>query len=446
MREEIAERLADRIVSLKAEDVPAASFYAARRCLVDALGCAAAGRTQSVVALAGSWVERTYANGCSSIWFGERRSSPTGAAFVNATAASILDLDDGHRTALGHPGAAIIPAVLAQGQEQGSTLQDMLLAIVAGYQVGIECAGMRSAAAQATVATGRWSAIGVAAALAKLRGFDVEHASHALTIAESHAPNLLAADYSGFQGGHVKEGIPWSVLTGFAATELSGSGFRGYWKCFSNPGMYRDWEETAAQCPRLFIDTVYFKRYACCRWTHSAVDAAIELAARLPSGTQIQSISIETFARAATLPNQAQPKDLISAQFSVPFAVAVALTHGAAALLPMNPCLLSDLPVRRLAQNINVKVDIELDRMYPNKAPARVRIDSAQGSLETVVVSPVGDYDNPLSDEALIAKAMRLAGQDRPSLSRTSLEGLLEATISAGALFTAISAPAGASE
>ena len=43
--------------------------------------------------------------------------TPSIAAFANSAAASALDLDDGHRAAGGHPGAAVIPAVFAVAQE-----------------------------------------------------------------------------------------------------------------------------------------------------------------------------------------------------------------------------------------------------------------------------------------------------------------------------------------
>ncbi|RYY72747.1 MAG: MmgE/PrpD family protein, partial [Comamonadaceae bacterium] len=176
--------LAARVAGLQAADVPASTFEAARRCLVDVLGCAAAGRAEPAVRAAHRWATETYAGGTSSVWFDGARLTPVAAAFVNASAASILDLDDGHRAAAGHPGAAIIPAALAVGQALGASMENILLAIIAGYEAGVGCASLRTPAAQANVATGRWSAIGVAAAVARLRGYDVERTRHALTVAE----------------------------------------------------------------------------------------------------------------------------------------------------------------------------------------------------------------------------------------------------------------------
>ncbi|WP_439590491.1 MmgE/PrpD family protein [Hydrogenophaga sp.] len=420
-----AEWLAAQVTDLSAEEVTEPTFHAARRCLIDALGCAAAGHNEPAVRSALQWARQTYATGPSTVWFAEDSLTPVGAAFVNATAASILDLDDGHRAAAGHPGAAIIPAALAQGQAQGASLRDILLAIIVGYEAGVRCAVLRTQAAQATVATGRWSAVGVAATVAKLRGFDGERTRHALTIAEAHAPNLLAADHSGFQGGYIKEGIPWSVVAGFAAADLAGHGFKGYDASFSNPAMYRG-RAPGDDPKRLLIETTYYKRYACCRWTHSAVDAAIELNAGRPPTARIDRIVIETFERAFSLPNHVQPADVISAQFSLPFVVAAGLVRGSHALMPMDAVMLSDPEIIGLAERIQITVDDELERMFPAKVPARVRIEWSDGSRELLVVSPLGDHDHPLSDRALMEKALHLANCNGvETLSTALLEEIL---------------------
>jgi 2-methylcitrate dehydratase PrpD len=441
MPQEVSALIASKVTSLDAATVPEATLHAARRCLVDALGCAAAGQHHPAVAAATRWAEQSFAAGASPVWFTTRGLSAIGAAFVNATATSILDLDDGHRVAAGHPGAAVIPSVLAEARLRKSSFDEILLAIIAGYEVGIGCAAMRSAEAQATVATGRWSAIAVAAALAKLRGFDAATTQHALTIAEAHAPNLLAADHAGFRGGDVKEGIPWSVVTGFGAAGLAESGKQGYEASLGNPGMYRAWDgDVVFGGKSFFIDNTYFKRYACCRWIHSAIDAAIDLKRELPAGASLLSISVETFRRAATLTNLRQPADLISAQFSVPFAIAVGLERGADALLPMHADVLADPAILRTASKVNVSIDPDLDAMYPLKVPARVHLESTHGSSSKLVVSPVGDYDNPMSDAALIDKAIHLASRSRVELARPQMQSLLSRTCAAEELHDAFSA------
>src|SRR5687768_12595799 len=68
--------------------------------------------------------------GKAQLWLGTTRTSASEAALVNGVAAHALDYDD---VALrGHPSAALVPAILAVGQELGSPGAQLLDAYVAG--------------------------------------------------------------------------------------------------------------------------------------------------------------------------------------------------------------------------------------------------------------------------------------------------------------------------
>ncbi|MCK7469781.1 MAG: MmgE/PrpD family protein [Desulfomicrobium escambiense] len=99
--------------------------------------------------------------GSADIWFGGGRRQAAFAAFANSAAASALDLDDGHRAAGGHPGAAVIPAVLAVAQEVQAGWSEVLAALVAGYEVGVRISAARDFSALDTL---------VDRALVRLRG------------------------------------------------------------------------------------------------------------------------------------------------------------------------------------------------------------------------------------------------------------------------------------
>ena len=91
------------------------------------------------------------------VWFSTGRLHPTGAAFVNSTATSILDLDDGHRGPLGHPGAAVIPSALAVAQETNASGLALLASVVAGYEV---CTRVGASERRRSYHTGNWSGFG----------------------------------------------------------------------------------------------------------------------------------------------------------------------------------------------------------------------------------------------------------------------------------------------
>src|SRR5580704_9584004 len=64
-----------------------------------------------------------------------RRLGATGAAWANGVLANALDFDDGHRLTKGHPGAVVIPAALAAAQLADADADELLVAIVVGYEV-----------------------------------------------------------------------------------------------------------------------------------------------------------------------------------------------------------------------------------------------------------------------------------------------------------------------
>jgi 2-methylcitrate dehydratase PrpD len=126
---------------------------AAYRCILDLLSAARAGIGDPGAAAIRCMALATMRIGNAPIWFSGLSSSVIGAAWANSAGASALDLDDGHRLARGHPGAAVIPTAFAVAHESGATLEDIISAIVIGYEVGVTIGAARLACGN----TGTWS-------------------------------------------------------------------------------------------------------------------------------------------------------------------------------------------------------------------------------------------------------------------------------------------------
>ena len=73
-------------------------------------------------------------SGRSPVWGTAYETDLVWSIFFNAHNAAYYDLDDGHRRAQGHPGAAVIPAALALSQHLGRSCREFLEAVVAGYE------------------------------------------------------------------------------------------------------------------------------------------------------------------------------------------------------------------------------------------------------------------------------------------------------------------------
>lgn len=134
--------IANYIVETRSDAVGGATRDAALRCLYDVIVAAAAGYSDC----GPNAVRRSLgllAYGQVPVWFSDVTSSAIGAAWANSAAASAQDLDDGHRLARGHPGAVVIPTVIAVGHARRMTWDRILTAIVVGYEVGITIAAAR---------------------------------------------------------------------------------------------------------------------------------------------------------------------------------------------------------------------------------------------------------------------------------------------------------------
>lgn len=398
--------LAQYALDFKTDALASQTLAMVHNCVLDCVAAALAGAHSGGAAAARATALAQFGPGKTSVWFsGGAKALPGAAILANCTAASIMDLDDGHRAACGHPGAAIIPSCLALAEEVGASHAQLIAAIVVGYEVCVRVAAGRDLSRLATLSSGKWCNYGVAAAGALLRGCTLEQMVQAMAIAGVHGPNQDAAGYSRVMGNHVKEGIPWSSLTGYMAVGLAVNGFTGPTDILDNPAHF-DADAIAAGLGRSHaIERVYFKPYSCCRWAHAALDAL--LAMLETDGIRpeaVESIEVRTFSRALRLNNEFDPPTLEGAQYSIPYVLGVAAAHGRSALLPLTEDRLHDPAALAFARKVQLVVDPQLDQRFPQTTAARVRLTTRTGTHEREVIYPLGDPDNPMSQDLLLDK------------------------------------------
>lgn len=402
-------KLAEYVYGLGSADLPSKTVESAKHCILDLIASAAAGYSTSSAMAVRKWASSTLAGGNSSVWFGCRtgvRLSPYAAAVINSASASSLDIDDGHRAAMGHPGAAIIPAAFAAAEAHDASGQELIKAIVAGYEVSVRIAAARDPERLDTLSTGRWCAFGAVAAAAVIMESPVEEVAQALAIAGGHSPGLSVAGYSKVMGNHMKEGIPWGTLTGLAALDLAISGFKGAPDLLDHPDYFDSKKIVRGLGSTFAIETTYFKRYACCRWIHASLDALENIIRKADlTAADILQIEVHTFERALTgLTNENSPATLEGIQYSLPFCLALRIIAGRNALLPIDPVWLGNPEVTELAVRIKLHVDPQLESLFPGQTPARIVVRTATGDYEETCLYPLGDPANPMSREQFMEK------------------------------------------
>ncbi|WP_448955281.1 MmgE/PrpD family protein [Labrys neptuniae] len=446
-RERSMEKLADfaEFIS-QTVTIPRSTAGAAGRAIYDLLGVAAAGSETQGGKAARAAARLTWGNGPATVWFCNDRLPIAGAAFVNSVYGSMLDLDDGHRHAAGHPGAAIVPAVLAVAQADLISLDRVLTAIAIGYEIGTRVSAARDFHTLRTTDTGQWCGYGVAAAVGWLKGLSPAMLMHAMAIAGHTASGQFATGWT--RVGHTtKEGIAWATAGGIAAVELARAGFTGPIDLLDDPGRYHQARLTDNLGSDWAIEASYLKIYSACRWAHGPVDAVLALQARHGiAAASIEAIEIATFSRALTLINTAEPKGLEEAQYSIPFAVALAAVHGPDALLLPDARYLDDPAVLAVARRVTLSLDALLDPHFPAATPCRVTIRHSNGEAMLDLGAPRGEPGNQLTAADLRDKFLKLVGPCLGVEHAANLErhvAALAGNASLAPLFALLSADAG---
>lgn len=417
------DRLAAWVAALRYEDLPTDVVAMAEDCILDAIGCALAGLDENGARATADMAAATFAGDDARVWFRDQRLNALGAAYANAAAVSALDIDDGHRLAMGHPGAAVVPAALALAEARGASGQEVITAIVAGYEIAVR---LGHAEIKKPYHTGNWTGFGAAVTAAKLMGIDAATISQALAITAYHSPRLHDLTQSKFMGADVKESIPWSVVTGISATELATRGFTGCRDALDLEGRFDPAVTLDGLGDGFRIMGTYFKNYSVCRWAHTSIQGLADIMREHNlTPEDIESVNVDTFGQAAALNNSADPDNIISAQYSLPFTMAAAAVLGEDAVSPLTEDVIGHPDVVRVAQRITINYDPEMDRHLPLRAPGRVHVVTTDGVFEKTVITAWGDAGGETGREDYRAKFMGLMGK---RVSAAQVAGVIAGT------------------
>ena len=138
----LSKALSTFAAELKIGDIPEEVIARTEDLLVDWFGSAIAGKgsrpVETITQFAQNMGGFNNANpGPSEILIHRTNSSPFLATLANAAASHVAEQDDVHNGSVFHPATVVFPAALATAQTIGTSGEDLLVAAVAGYEVGI---------------------------------------------------------------------------------------------------------------------------------------------------------------------------------------------------------------------------------------------------------------------------------------------------------------------
>lgn len=344
------------------------------------------------------------------------RAAPATAAFLNGTAGTFLELDEGNQFCRGHPGIHVLPAVLAEAQALGASGERAVLAAVLGYEVGARI-GIASKLRMTMHPHGTWGTVGAAVAIASLHSYDREQVAEIINVAS--CLGLATSRRTMLEGGTVRNAYAgFSNQLGMTAHHLVQAGFEGerdglatvYGTVIADD--FRPDLMVAELGTRWELARNYFKRHACCRYNHATLDALRQVLDRHGGGLDpacIARVEVQTYSLAAQL-SDPRPRNMLAAKFSVPFAVATFLVHRAASVEAFRDAARADAAVLDLAARVQVTEDPILTAMVPAYRPARVRVHLDDGTVEEAEARVNrGDTEDPYTADDRREKFFELA-------------------------------------
>ena len=418
MAKETAE-LAHYAASCRYEDIPPDVIERAKQCIIDTIAAVVFGYHLPWSRIVVAFAQKNGVGGNSRVLGpgGPRVHAPA-AALANGALAHAFEMDNLTWPSTGvHPGATLLASGLAVAQERGMGGRELLTAVVAGAEVMIRIgrATKHSNEGRGFHAPGTTGPFGAAIACGKLMGFDEERMQNALGIAGSLACGLLEFARSG-TGAMVKRlHLGRAAESGVLAASLAGEGFTGpasvlegefgFLRVFCG-SEFDPHELTDGLGDSYATRSIMLKRFPCHITAHTSVQAILDLRAEHGyAAADVASIHIEGNDKMARVNNIPLPADIMMAQYSIPFCVALAHVRDPRDPRSFDEGALREPQIRALAERVTITVTKD----HPTPLAAAVTVALKDGRVFTRCVAGFkGTPEQPLDQGELREKFLLL--------------------------------------
>jgi 2-methylcitrate dehydratase PrpD len=373
-------KLAQYAAALRYDDIPAAIRQRIVNAITDTAAVILYGGKLPWSAIVIAHAKRTGPGGKSAILgSGSITVQAPSAALAHGAMAHAFEMDNLTDPDSGsHPGASMFSAGLAIAQERGLSGRELVAAMTAGAEAMIRI----GRAAKGTLeprgfhAPGTTGPFGAAVAGGHLMGFDAEKMTNAIGIAGSLSGGLLEFTRSN-DGAMVKKlHLGRAAESGVLAASLASEGFTGpssvlegesgYLHAFCNES---DAAELTKDLGQQFASAdIMMKRFACHITAHRPVEGLLNLKAEHKfTAADVETITVTGNQRMATTNNIPAPPDLLLAQYSIPFSVALAMYRN-----PVDPDSFDD----NVSKDRDILAMAQRVKMVANPGQTREQLQS----------------------------------------------------------------------
>jgi 2-methylcitrate dehydratase PrpD len=337
---------------------------------------------------------------------------------ANAAASHVAEQDDVHNGSVFHPATVVFPPALACAQAIGASGEDMLVAAVAGYEVGIRVGEFLGRSHYKVFhTTGTAGTLAAAATVGRLLKLNPEKMLNAFGSAGTQSAGLWeflrdAADSKQLHTAH-------AAATGLMSAYIAQAGFTGAQHILEGKqglaaGMSSDADPSKLVDrlgSRWALAETSFKYHASCRHTHPAADALLQvmLANKLKPSDIAKVETLVHQGAIDVLGPVTDPATVHQSKFSMGTVLALIAHYHFAGLQEFDEHF-HDEAICLFRDRVTMTLDPEVDSAYPQRWIGKVKVHLNNGQvLDGRVDEPKGDPGNTLSRAEIADKAMRLA-------------------------------------
>lgn len=430
--------LANNVIKLDYSDIPAEAIEIAKKDILDTLGVAIAGCSEpggkELMTLVEEWGGKEEST---VIGFGKKMPAPL-AALVNGTTAHALDYDD-VILSTGHVGVIVIPSAFAVAERKGKVNgKDLITAVILGIDVMCRLgeASKPLALGPGWLYTPLYGVFGATAAAGKLLELDEEQMVNAFGIAYSQAAGNRQPIVDGALSKRMQAGL--AARAGVFSALAASKGITGAKNCFEGKfGLFKVYHRGEYSRETLLRDlgkyfpivNLGFKRFPACTATETALGATLELVEEhniSPDDVEQIYVHVGEYSRNVCEPLEVKqnPRGTVDAQFSIPWAVATALSKRTFKIEDTSSEAINDPIILNLARKVIPVVDVEVkDIIFPSIVEIKMKDSDTVYTMRQDI--HIGHPERPLSWEELINKFKDCAMHGTKRLTDQKIEYLI---------------------
>jgi 2-methylcitrate dehydratase PrpD len=412
------------------DDLPDDARKAARRGVLDWIGCALAGSRHATAHTLIATLTALQSSQTATVLGHKLRMGLLEASMANGQMGHVLDFDDTHMGGvILHASSPILSALLAVAETRKVTGPQLMIAYALGFEAGVRVG--RAAPLHHPGGwhlTGTLGTIAAAVAVAKVLGLDAARTTNAIALAATQAAGMqqnrgtMAKSFHA--GKAASNGLLAALLAenGYDGSDEILEGKRGFCRIYSTETdeaalldqLGRRWE----------IARNGHKPYACGVVLHPAIDAMIALGNQAGKGAPVSRIELQVNPAAISITGVANPRSGLKSKFSLTYTAAISFLDRAAGIDQFSDASTTRRDVPALASLIEVTAQEKLAR---DQASATVWLAGGDRFTHRVEHAS-GTADNPMSDAALHSKftanAVPAIGANAASRLSNAIDGL----------------------